>query len=319
MRVAQGSAHRAGLRLPPPARAGHTGGMTAPALQASLVELIRRTSTQLPADVERAVQAARAGEAAGTNAAYALEVIERNIGLACDKSQPLCQDTGSILVYVHTPVGYDQIAFQATAEAAVREATGKGYLRQNSVDSVSGANSGDNVGPGFPDLHFHQWRKDHVEVKLMLKGGGCENVGATYTLPNPAFGGRDLKGVENAILDCVLQAQGQGCGPGILGVGIGGDRVSGMAHAKAQLLRRLDDANPDPELAGLEQRVVAKANQSGIGPMGFGGRTTLLGCKAGKLNRVPASYFVAISYMCWAFRRQGVDLAADGSIARWLY
>jgi len=288
-------------------------------LTASLVELIRRTSCVLPDDVGQAVTRAKGVEETGTNAHYALDVIGCNIGLAEAKSQPLCQDTGSILFYIHMPVGADQLAFAEAAVAAVKAATVKGYLRQNSVDSLTGANSGDNVGPGFPDLHFHQWRQDHVEVKLMLKGGGCENVGATYTLPNPKFGGRDLKGVENAILDCVLQAQGQGCGPGILGVGIGGDRVSGMAHAKAQLLRRLDDTNADPVLAGLEERIVAKSNQSGIGPMGFGGKTTLLGCKAGALNRVPASFFVAISYMCWAFRRQGVDLAPDHSIARWLY
>jgi fumarate hydratase class I len=288
-------------------------------LIASLVELIRRTSTILPADVVRAVEAAKGAEAAGTNAAYALDVIGCNIGLAKDKSQPLCQDTGSILFYVHTPVGYDQIAFEEAAITAVKQATAKGYLRQNSVDSVTGANTGDNVGPGFPDMHFHQWRRDEVEVVLMLKGGGCENVGATYTLPNPKLGGRDLKGVENAIMDCVLNAQGQGCGPGILGVGIGGDRVSGMACAKGQLLRALDDTNIDPVLAELESTVVRKANQSGIGPMGFGGRTTLLGCKVGKLNRVPASYFVSISYMCWAFRRQGVVLGADAGITRWLY
>lgn len=290
-----------------------------PTLIASLVELIRRTSTVLPDDVVRAVTAAKTGEEAGSNAAYALDVVSTNICLAKDKSQPLCQDTGSILFYIHTPVGYDQLAFTAAAETAVRQATAKGYLRQNSVDSLTGLNSGDNVGPGFPDLHFHQWDQAHVEVKLMLKGGGCENVGATYTLPNPKFGGRDLKGVENAILDCVLQAQGQGCGPGILGVGIGGDRVSGMACAKTQLLRLLDDTNPHPDLAGLEARVVQKANQSGIGPMGFGGKTTLLGCKVGALNRVPASFFVAVSYMCWAFRRQGVDLNADATIARWIY
>lgn len=288
-------------------------------LQASLVELIRVTSTVLPADVVRAVTAAKGDEVTGTNAAYALEVIDCNIGLAKDKSQPLCQDTGSILFYVHTPVGYDQLAFAEIAIAAVQQATVKGYLRQNSVDALTGKNSGNNTGPGTPDFHFHQWREDHVEVKLMLKGGGCENVGATYTLPHPKFGGRDLAGVENAVLDCVLQAQGQGCGPGILGVGIGGDRVSGMACAKTQLLRRLDDVNPEPVLAGLEQRVVTKANMSGIGPMGFGGKTTLLGCKAGALNRVPASFFVAISYMCWAFRRQGVNLAADGAITSWLY
>ncbi len=288
-------------------------------LQASLIELIRVTSTVLPRDVVAAVDGGRKNEEVGTNAAYALDVIDCNIGLAKTKSQPLCQDTGSILVYVHTPVGYDQIAFEETFIEAVKEATAKGYLRQNSVDSITGKNSGNNVGPGTPDFHFHQWRKNHVEVKLMLKGGGCENVGATYTLPNPKFGGRDLKGVENAILDCVLQAQGQGCGPGILGVGIGGDRVSGMACGKSQLLRTLDDANPDPVLAELERSIVAKANQSGIGPMGFGGKTTLLGCKVGKLNRVPASFFVSISYMCWAFRRQGIDLAADGSVTRWIY
>ena len=289
------------------------------ALTASLAELIRRTSTILPEDVATAIRAAKPQEAAGSNAAYALGVIDENICLAKDSSQPLCQDTGSILFYVHTPVGYDQLAFEDAAIAAVKHATAKGWLRQNSVDALTGRNSGDNVGPGTPDLHFHQWRRDHVEVVLMLKGGGCENVGATYTLPDPRFGGRDLKGVENVILDCVQQAQGQGCGPGILGVGIGGDRVSGMACAKEQLLRRLDDTNADPVLADLEARIIAKANQSGIGPMGFGGRTTLLGCKAGARNRVPASFFVSISYMCWAFRRQGITLAADGGIAQWLY
>lgn len=293
--------------------------MSDPALIASLVELLRRSSAELPADVLARVTTGAHAETAGSNAAYAFQVIHDNIGLACEKSSPLCQDTGSILVYVHTPVGYDQLAFAEAMIAAVKQATTKGYLRQNSVDAITGRNSGDNVGPGSPDLHFHQWRKDHVEVKLMLKGGGCENVGVTHTLPNPKFGGRDLAGVENAILDCVLQAQGQGCGPGILGVGIGGDRVSGMAAAKSQFLRLLHDTNPDPDLAGLEERVVAKANQSGIGPMGFGGKTTLLGCKAGKLNRVPASYFVSVSYMCWAFRRRGVDLRPDGSVLGWLY
>jgi fumarate hydratase class I len=292
---------------------------TASTLQASLVELIRMTSTVLPADVVRAIDAGKRREETGTNAAYALDVIQCNIGMARQKSQPLCQDTGSILVYVHAPVGYDLLAFEVAFVDAVKEATAKGYLRQNSVDAVTGANSGDNIGPGTPDLHLHQWHRDYVEVKLMLKGGGCENVGAQYTLPNPSFGGRDLKGVENAILDCVLQAQGQGCGPGILGVCIGGDRSSGYAHSKHQLLRTLDDSNPDPVLGELEERIVAKANQSGIGPMGFGGKTTLVGCKIGKLNRVPASFFVSVSYMCWAFRRQGVNLTRGGEIGEWLY
>ena len=285
----------------------------------TLLELIRRTSTILPDDVVKAVSAARGVEQPGSNAEVALEVIGCNIGLASSTSLPLCQDTGTILFYVHAPVGYDQIEFEETATEAVRLATKKGFLRQNSVDSITGKNSGDNTGPGSPVFHFHQWRKPHVEVKLMLKGGGCENMNAQYSLPHPDFGGRDLRGVENAILDCILQAQGQGCGPGILGVCIGGDRATGYEQAKAQLLRTMEDRNPDPEIAALEERVVDKANQSGIGPMGFGGKTTLLACKIGKLNRLPASFFVSIAYMCWAFRRRGAEIDANGEVTQWLY
>lgn len=289
------------------------------ALFESILELIRRTSTQLPDDVVRAITAARGDEEAGSNADVALNVIGCNIGLARESSLPLCQDTGSILFYVHTPVGYDQLEFEETATEAVRTATKKGYLRQNSVDSVTGKNSGDNTGPGSPVFHFHQWREPRLEVTLMLKGGGCENMNAQYSLPHPDLGGRDLKGVENAILDAVLQAQGQGCGPGILGVCIGGDRTTGYENAKGQLLRMLDDTNSDPLLGELESRVVDKANQSGIGPMGFGGKTTLLACKIGKLNRLPASFFVSVAYMCWAYRRRGAELDAAGGVREWLY
>ncbi len=292
---------------------------TAVSLQASLLELIRKTSSDLPKDVVNAVQAAKSTEEDGSNAAYALDVISCNVDMARDASQPICQDTGTIIFNVHTPVGYDQIIFEETAIEAVKEATEKGYLRQNSVDSVTGKNSGNNIGPGSPIFHFHQWRKDYVDVRLMLKGGGCENVGAQFSLPHPKLGGRDMKGVENAILEAVLLAQGKGCGPGILGVCIGGDRASGYSFSKEQLLRTLDDTNKDEELGALEERIMEKANKSGIGPMGFGGNNTLLGCKVGKQNRVPASFYVSISYMCWAFRRQGVTLDAEGAINEWLY
>jgi len=290
-----------------------------PALFETILELIRRTSTQLPADVVNAITRARGNEEKGSNADVALDVIGCNIGLASQNSLPLCQDTGTILFFVHTPAGYDQIQFEETATEAVRHATKVGYLRQNSVDSVTGKNTGDNTGPGSPVFHFHQWREPYVEVKLMLKGGGCENMNAQYSLPHPDLGNRDLKGVENAILDSILQAQGQGCGPGILGVCIGGDRATGYAFAKEQLLRTMEDRNPDAQLAELEQRVVEKANKSGIGPMGFGGNTTLLACKIGKLNRLPASFFVSIAYMCWAFRRRGVNIDLSGKAAEWLY
>jgi len=289
-------------------------------LQDSLLELIRRTSAEIPDDVHRAILNALEQEKKGTIAESAMKIIDQNIALAKSKSQPICQDTGSVIFYADCPMGYDQIAFEEAAREAVKLATKKGFLRQNSVDSVTGKNDGTNLGPGAPTLHFHQHRSPDVSVKLILKGGGCENVGAQYSLPIEKLqANRDLDGCRKVILDAVLQAQGKGCGPGILGVCIGGDRATGYENSKQQLLRNLEDRNSNPELDKLEQDIVATANKLGIGPMGFGGRTTLLGTKIGVLNRVPASYFVSVSYMCWAYRRQGVTLDANGTIGKWLY
>ena len=286
----------------------------------SLTELIRRASTEIPDDVHRAIVASLEEEKKGTIAESALKIIEQNIGLAKRKSQPICQDTGSIIFYVECPLGFDQVAFEESAREAVRGATKKGYLRQNSVDSLTGSNDGTNVGPGSPAIHFHQHRKSEVNVRLILKGGGCENVGAQYSLPNEGLkANRDLEGCRRVILDAVLQAQGKGCGPGILGVCIGGDRATGYEFSKQQFLRLIPDRNPVKELDELEQDFLKTANELGIGPMGFGGRTTLLGVKICAANRLPASYFVSISYMCWAYRRQGIVVDGAGSIQKWLY
>ena len=296
------------------------GDLEMNALKDSLIELIRRTSVELPDDVNQALVRSLENEKKGTIAESALKIIDQNIELAKRKSQPICQDTGSILFYVDCPVGFDQIHFEETTRAAVTEATKKGYLRQNSVDSLTGKNDGTNVGPGAPTVHFHQHRSAEIAVRLALKGGGCENVGAQYSLPNEKLqANRDLDGCRKVILDAVLQAQGKGCGPGILGVCIGGDRATGYEFSKQQFFRKLDDRNSNPELDALEQDIFKIANELGIGPMGFGGKTTLLGVKACSANRLPASFFVSISYMCWAYRRQGVTLSVVGEITGWLY
>jgi fumarate hydratase, class I len=289
-------------------------------LSESLLELIRRTSTEIPDDVHRAILASLEQEKKGTIAESAMKIIDQNIALARNKSQPICQDTGSIIFYVDCPVGFDQSAFEELAKEMVTLATKKGYLRQNSVDSITGKNDGTNVGPGSPTIHFHQHKGREISVRLILKGGGCENVGAQYSLPNETLkANRDLDGCRKVILDAVLQAQGKGCGPGILGVCIGGDRATGYEFSKQQLLRKLDDRNPNPELQALEENIVMTANKLGIGPMGFGGKTTLLGTKIGVLNRLPASFFVSVSYMCWAYRRQGFTVSPDGTVQQWLY
>jgi fumarate hydratase, class I len=289
-------------------------------MQETLLELIRRTSAEIPDDVHRAIVASLEQEKKNTIAESALKIIDQNIQIARNKSQPICQDTGSVIFYVNCPRDFDQLAFEQAARAAVKTATAKGYLRQNSVDSLTGRNDGTNVGPGAPTIHFHQHTEPHVEVRLLLKGGGCENVGAQYSLPHgPTKADRDLEGCRKVILDAVLQAQGKGCSPGVLGVCIGGDRATGYEYSKQQLLRNLDDSNPSAELAALEKDIVETSNKLGIGPMGFGGSTTLLGAKIGAVNRVPASFFVSISYMCWAYRRQGVIMDENGKIESWLY
>src|SRR6266446_4398921 len=289
-------------------------------LQDSLLELIRRTSAEIPDDVHKAILDSLEREKQGTIAANAMKIIEQNVALAKNKSQPICQDTGSIVFYVDCPVGYDELAFDEAAREAVKLATKKGFLRQNSVDSLTGKNDGTNVGPGSPTIHFHQHRSPQITVRLVLKGGGCENVGAQYSLPFEKLGAnRDLDGCRKVSLDAVLQAQGKGCGPGILGVCIGGDRATGYEFSKRQFLRLLEDRNPVPELDALEQDILKTANELGIGPMGFGGKATLLGVKICAVNRLPASYFVSVSYMCWAYRRLGVTLGARGEIVKWLY
>ncbi|MEO8519777.1 MAG: FumA C-terminus/TtdB family hydratase beta subunit, partial [Acidobacteriota bacterium] len=187
-----------------------------------------------------------------------------------------------------------------------------------------GENSGNNLGPGTPIIHFDQWDEPDIEVKLILKGGGCENTNAQYALPaeldHLGRADRSLEGVRKCILHAVWKAQGKGCSPGAVGVCVGGDRTSGYLHAKEQLFRTLDDTNGDPRLAAIESAVMEEANKLSVGPMGFSGQTSLIGCKIGALNRLPASFFVSVAYDCWAFRRLGVRLdAATGAISEWLY
>src|SRR6266446_6075530 len=293
-------------------------------LEASLIELITQTSTNLPPDVRQAMGMAIGAETPHTQASQALSIIASNIDMAAEDEGPICQDTGMPTFVVHTPVGVNQIRIKKAIQKAVAEATKLGKLRPNSVDSLTGKNSGDNLGEETPVIHFEQWEEDEIEVKLILKGGGCENKNIQYSLPQElehlGRADRNLEGVRKCILHAVWQAQGQGCAPGAVGVCIGSDRAHGYALAKYQLFRTLDDVNPVPELAQLEAAIMDEANRLGVGAMGFGGKVSLIGCKITAANRLPASFFVSVAYDCWAFRRLGVRLdAATGAITKWLY
>jgi fumarate hydratase class I len=279
--------------------------MKQPDLTKDFLELIRRASTDLRPDVEAALRASREREAEGSAAQGALDTIIKNVELAREKSTPICQDTGTPIFYVYYPDGWSTLKLQKQIKDAVAQATAKAYLRPNAVDSLTGRNSGDNLGEDFPSFHFHEWEEPYLQVDLMLKGGGCENVGIQYKLPDSKLGaGRNLEGVRRAVLDAVHQAQGKGCAPGVIGVAIGGDRGSGYTKSKEQFFRDMNDRNSNDELADMEGELKDEANSLGIGPMGFGGETTVLGVKIGALHRLPASYFVTASYMCWADRRR---------------
>jgi fumarate hydratase class I len=279
-----------------------------------ILELIRLTSTSLPSDVEERLKAAVEKEEPGSAARGALETIMKNVELARAQSTPICQDTGTPIFYVHYPEGWSTRKLKAQIRDAMAEATKRAYMRPNAVDAVYDKNSGNNLGGDeFPSIHFEEVDADQpLVIELMLKGGGCENVGAQYSLPNAQLGaGRDLKGVRKVVLDAVYKAQGKGCAPGILGVSIGGDRGTSYIKSKEVLYEEIGTRNPDEKLAALEEQLTDEANQMGIGPMGFGGKTTVIDTKITGLHRLPASYYVSVSYMCWAYRRRKMTISGD--------
>ncbi len=276
-----------------------------------LLDLIRRTSCVLPDDVRAALARAKGVEAL-PRACQIFEMIQTNVALAEHQNVPICQDTGTLTFFWEIPWGVSTHPLMVACREAVKQATKLGYLRQNTIDALSGVSVETNVSGDFPVMHFEQGDYSELQVTLLLKGGGSENMSCQFSLPDSKIGaGRDLAGVRACVLNALTRIQGQGCAPGILGICIGADRAGGYATAKKQFLRKLDDHSPIPELAALEESLLAEANELGIGPMGTGGQTTLLGVKIAAMSRLPASYFVTIAYLCWACRRQSLRLSVD--------
>lgn len=267
-----------------------------------IVELIGDCATGISADIGSALAKARKRE--DGLAREILGTILENVSVARSKSRPMCQDTGVPVFYVTTPPGVDQLALERAIKDAVSDATDSVPLRRNSVDTLTDRN----FGVCIPVIHFGQWDKKRVRVELMLKGGGSENITRLYKLPDPSLkAGRDLDGVARCVLDAVYRAQGRGCPPYIIGVGVGGLTDTALALSKRELLRGIGDKSKDRRIRGLEESLLKKVNALGIGPMGLGGKTTALVVKVGFQPRHPASYFVAVSFSCWACRRCSLE------------
>jgi fumarate hydratase class I len=273
-------------------------------LRDGIVELYKKVATSLPPDIEEALRSALPAEQEGTAAASSLSVMLENVRMARETVKPICQDTGVPVFFVKVPLGLSQLDLRETILDATRIATAKIPLRPNAVDVLTEENSGDNTGAGFPVVYMEETRSGTLSIDLMLKGGGCENVGQLYKLPLEELGAqRDLDGVRRCVLDAVRKAQGRGCPPYIIGVGIGASKDQVTRLAKDQLMRKLTDVNSNSDLAALEKRFLDEINDLGIGPQGLGGKATALGVKIGVNHRHPASYFVDISVSCWVHRR----------------
>ncbi len=272
-----------------------------------LVELYREAATSLPFEIENKLN--KAFNTEKSNSKEALKVILENIKMARKLEKPICQDTGVPIFFIKVPSGISQTYIKNEIIKATRIATKNIPLRANAVDVLTDKNSGDNTGIGFPVIYFEEVNTNKLIIELMLKGSGSENIGQIYKLPVQELGAeRDFDGVRKCVLDAIYKAQGRGCRPYFIGVGIGATKDQVTRLSKEQLLRELEDKNKNSILANLEKSILQDINMLGIGPMGFGGKTTALAVKIGINHRHPASYFVDISISCWAHRKAKVIL-----------
>lgn len=297
-------------------------------LRDGIIELYKKVATSIPGDVEEALKIAYSNETEPL-AKESLNVILQNIKIARTRSRPICQDTGFPVFYVKVPKGLSHQLVREVVIDATRIATDKIPLRPNAIDVITEKNTGDNVGEYFPIIYTEETDGQSLIVDLMLKGGGCENLGQTYKLPTSlsvescsviakeenltlnaqrnnvitVIAERDFDGVRKCVLDAVFKAQGRGCPPYTIGVAIGGAKDQVTFLSKKQLMRRIPDIHPNAVIAELETKILNDINSLGIGTAGLGGKTTAIGLKIAIAHRHPASYFVDISFSCWANRR----------------
>jgi len=269
----------------------------------AVVGLLRKAATDLPPDIENALSAALERETAPA-ARRVLEDLLENTRIAREEARPICQDTGVPVFFVTAARGTSHEGLLDVLREGVRRATAQVPLRPNAVDVLTGRNTADGVGEGVPVVYFSQWQEDYSIFDLMLKGGGSENIGATYKLPDASLGAsRDMDGIRRVVLDAVHRAQGRGCPPYLVGVGVAGTKDDACLLAKRQLLRKLGERNDRRELASFESALLKQVNSLGIGPAGLSGATSALGVAVGMHARHPATFFVDVAFGCWAHRR----------------
>jgi len=271
---------------------------------------LRLAATELPQDVKKALQKAYREEESRTGKTQ-LEAILSNIELAEKTETPICQDTGTITFYVKAGAQAKHLdKIEGALRKATKRATEEVPLRPNAIDPFTQKNTGDNLGRFVPFIHWEVVQGDSIEITAMPKGGGSENVSALGML-EPSEG---VKGFERFVIDTIVRARGKPCPPTIVGVGVGGGADIAMKLAKAALLKPIGELNPDPNIAEIERELYEAANMTGIGPMGLGGKITVLDVKIEWAHRHPSSYPVAVAFQCWAARRASARINSDGTV-----
>ena len=282
---------------------------TAKLVETVAFNILKQAVIYLPDDVKQALNKAYAEETEPGKTQ--LKAILDNIELAEKYQAPVCQDTGTIIYYVKAGAkakNLDKIE-EAVANATKR-ATNEVPLRPNAVNTFTGKNSGDNTGRYLPFLNWEITSGDGIELTVMTKGGGSENV----CIGGMIVPGEGIKGLKKFVVDAVVKAGAQPCPPNILGIAMGGGADISMKLAKKTLLKPLTEHNPDPEIAKLENEILEAVNMTGIGPMGLGGKTTVLGVHVDYAFRHPASFPAAVAFNCWAARRASARIGADGTV-----
>jgi fumarate hydratase subunit alpha len=283
---------------------------TAKIVEEAAFNILKQAVIYVPDDVKQALKKAYAEETSETGRTQ-LKAILDNIDLAEKYKAPVCQDTGTIIFYIKAgSEAKDLDKVEAALTSATRRATKEVPLRPNAVDPFSGKNSGDNTGRHIPVLNWEIVQGNMIEMTVMTKGGGSENV----CLGGMLVPGEGMRGLKKFVVDALVKAGAKPCPPNILGIAMGGGADTSMKLAKKSLLRPLNEHNSDPEIAKLEQEIYEAANMTGIGPMGLGGKTTVLGVHIDYAYRHPASFPAAVAFNCWAARRATARISADGTV-----
>lgn len=267
-------------------------------IEDTIYQLYKEAVTVLPEDVKISLEDALKIEESELGCLN-IEAILKNIDVAESKSIPMCQDTGLPIIFIK--LGNVQIQVQDLFEGiakGIERATKEIPLRPNVVDPITRKNTENNIGNGIPIIDIELTDTDYIEITILPKGAGSENNNALKM----ALPGEGLEGIKDFVVETVKKAGSKPCPPIVVGVGIGGNSDIAMKIAKKALLKKIGEKNSDPVLAKLEEEILTEINNTGIGPMGLGGKTTALDVKINKVDTHTASLPIGVCIQCWAHR-----------------